>query len=148
MKKFKWKLDRLLSIRQKQEKKKSVELIELTEKIVAARGELLMKQRIIQNILNEINEKKPKPRMLEQELFLNFSTTSNEQINTLKEKIVRLELQQKEKKEELLKIRQIKEGLEKLRQEAKISFIKEQEIIEQKEIDDGATVLFVRKERV
>ncbi|MFC1781095.1 hypothetical protein ACFLZ8_02385 [Planctomycetota bacterium] len=148
MKKFAWKLDRLLSIRQKEEKKKSVELIELTEKMAAARGELLMKQGILQNIVNEINEKKPKTRMLEQELFLTFSITSSEQIKTLKEKIAQLELQQKEIIAEVLKIRQLKEGLEKLRKEAKIQFITEQESIEQKEIDHGATVLFVRNERV
>ena len=144
MKKFAWKLDRLLSIRQKEEKKKTAELIGLTEKIASARGELLVKQRILQNIVNELKEKKTKTRMLEQELFMNFSSTSNEQINALKAKITQLELEQKQKMNEVLQIRQIREGLEKLRQETKIRFIKEQEKIEQKEIDYGATLLFVR----
>ena len=50
-----------------------------------------------------------------------------------------------EKIAEVLKLRRFKDGLEKLRTEAKIRFIKEQEKLEQKQLDEGATVGFVRK---
>ncbi len=55
-----------------------------------------------------------------------------------------LESQQREKIAELLKVRRFKEGLERLRTEAKIQFIKEQEKLEQKELDEIATVSFAR----
>jgi len=37
--------------------------------------------------------------------------------------------------------------MERLRVEAKVQFIKEQEKLEQKEMDEGATISFVRKSR-
>lgn len=72
---------------------------------------------------------------------------SNEQIKKLKDKVSELESQQREKIAELLKVKRFKEGLERLRAEAKIQFIKEQEKLEQKELDEGATVSFVRKKK-
>ena len=58
-----------------------------------------------------------------------------------------LELQQKEKVTEVLKVRRFKQGLEKLREEAKRQFIAKQEKLEQKESDERAGVAFVRKTR-
>ena len=52
---------------------------------------------------------------------------------------------QKQKIAEVLKVRRFKEGLEKLRAEAKTRFIKEQEKLEQRELDESATVGFARK---
>jgi flagellar biosynthesis chaperone FliJ len=76
---------------------------------------------------------------------LRYSAASDEQIKKLKEKRSELESRQREKIAEVLKLRRFKEGLERLRVEAKAQFIKEQEKLEQKELDEGATVLFVRK---
>jgi flagellar biosynthesis chaperone FliJ len=58
-----------------------------------------------------------------------------------------LESQQKEKIAEVLKIRRYKQGLERLRAETKRQFIREQEMLEQKESDERAGVSFVRKAR-
>ena len=44
-----------------------------------------------------------------------------------------------------VKVRRFKEGLEKLRVEAKAQFIREQEKIEQKEADEIVTIGFARK---
>ena len=78
---------------------------------------------------------------------MRYSVASNEQIKKLKDKVSELESQQREKIAELLKVKRFKEGLERLRAEAKIQFIREQEKLEQKELDEGATVSFVRKKR-
>jgi flagellar biosynthesis chaperone FliJ len=56
-----------------------------------------------------------------------------------------LERQQREKVAEVLKIRRYKQGLEKLRAQAREEFIAEQERLEQKELDERAGVSFVRK---
>ena len=72
------------------------------------------------------------------------STSSNEKIKKLEEKVHELELQQKQKITEVLKLRRAKEGMEKLKVQAKEQYIKEQEKIEQKELDEEANVLFVR----
>ncbi len=97
--------------------------------------------------MNDLARKNAGTRLAEQEFFLSYSSATNEQIKKLKEIICRLEPQQKEKIAEVLKIRRFREGLEKMRDDAKIIFIKEQEKLDQKAIDEGATVQFVRNSR-
>ncbi len=147
MKRFTWRLQRVLDIRTKEEQKKTAELLKITDKLVATRSELLIKRKLLENIINDLAAESPKKRLAKQEFFLAYSYTSNEQIKKLKEKINLLEIQQKNKIMEVLKVRRSKEGLEKLRNEAKTQYIKEQEKLEQKELDDRATVSFVRSPR-
>ena len=145
MKRFVWRLQRVLDIKRKEEQKKRTELLELMEKIAQVRGDLLTKQMILEDIVNGLSAEDPKKRLGEQEFFLKYSVTSNEQIKRLKDEVSELELRQREKIAEVLKVRRFKEGLERLQAEAKIKFIKEQEKLEQKELDEGATVSFVRR---
>ncbi len=145
MKRFVWRLQRVLEIKKKEGQKTRAELFELTERLAQARAGLLARQKMLESIIEGLTEENPKKRLGEQEFFLRYSTTSDEQIRKLKGKINELESQQREKIAEVLKVRRFKEGLEKLRVEAKIQFIKEQEKLEQKELDDGATISFVRK---
>ena len=144
MKRFVWRLQRILDIKTRKEQKMRSELLELTEKLAETRGVLLMQQRILQDIIAGLAAEIPKKRLSRQEFFLRYSATSDERIEKLKEKMSVLESQQREKIAELLKVRRFKEGLERLRTEAKIQFIKEQEKLEQKELDEIATVSFAR----
>ena len=145
MKRFVWRLQRVLDIKAREEQTKRVELLELTGKLTRTRGELLMQQRILEDIIDALARKNPQKRLGEQEFFLKCSVTSDKQIKKLKNKVSKLESQQRQKIAEVLKVRRFKEGLERLRTEAKIQFIKEQEKLEQKELDEGATVSFARK---
>ncbi len=145
MKRFVWRLQRVLEIKKKEEQKTRAELFELTERLAQRRAELLVRQKMLESIIEGLTEGNSEKRLGEQEFFLRYSTTSDEKIRKLKDKINELELQQREKIAEVLKVRRFKEGLERLRVEAKIQFIKEQEKLEQKELDDGATISFVRK---
>ncbi len=144
MKRFVWRLQRILDLKTKKEQKMRSELLELTEKLAETRGLLLMQKRILENIIAGLAAEKPKKRLSKQEFFLRHSGTNNERIAKLKEKINVLELQQREKIIELLKIRRFREGLERLRDEAKKRFIGEQERLEQKEMDEIAAVSFTR----
>jgi len=145
MKRFVWRLQRVLEIKKKEEQKTRSELIELTERLAHTRGEMLARQKMLESIIEGLAGRNPKRRLGEQEFFLRYSTTSDEQIKKLKENINELESKQREKIAEVLKVRKFKEGLERLRVEAKIQFIKEQEKLEQKELDERATISFVRK---
>ena len=144
MKRFVWRLQRVLDIKTKKEQKMRAELLELTEMLAETRGRLLMQQRILEDVIAGLAEENPKKRLGRQEFFLRYSGTSDEQVKKLKEKTSELESQQREKIAELLKVRKFKEGLERLRAEAKIQFIKEAERLEQKELDETATVSFAR----
>jgi flagellar biosynthesis chaperone FliJ len=147
MKRFIWRLQRVLEIKKKEEQKTRAELFGLTERLAQMRGELLVRQKMLESIIEGLTEGNPKKRLGEQEFFLKYSTTSDEQIRKLKDKINELEAQQREKIAEVLKVRRFKEGLERLRAEAKIQFIKEQEKIEQKELNEVAAISFARKSR-
>jgi len=144
MKRFVWRLQRILDLKTKKEQKVRSELLELTEKLAETQSVLLMQQRILKNIIDSVAVEKPEIRLCKQEFFLKYSKTSDERIGKLKEKINALESQQRAKIAELSKVRRFKEGLEKLRAEAKTKFIKEQEKLEQKELDEMATVSFTR----
>jgi len=147
MKRFVWRLQRVLEIKKKEEQKVRAELFQLTEKLAQTRGELLRWQKMLEKIINGLTEENPKKRLGEQEFFLRYSATSDEQIRKLEDKKNGLESRQREKIAEVLKVKRFKEGMEKLRVEAKVQFIKEQEKLEQKEMDEGATISFVRKSR-
>jgi len=145
MRRFVWRLQRVLQIKAKQEQTKRTELFELTERLAQTRSELLTRQRILKDIIADIAAKKPHKRLHQQEFFLKYSMTSDEQIKNLAQRVIELESQQRKKIAELLELRRFREGLEKLRAEAKMRFIKEQERLEQKELDEGATICFARK---
>jgi flagellar biosynthesis chaperone FliJ len=147
MKRFVWRLQRVLDIRKKEEQKARAELLELTERLARTRGELLRRQKMLEDIINGLTVENPKKRLGKQEFFLKFSAASDEQIKKLEDKVIKLGSQQRDKIAEVLKLRKFKEGLGKLRTEAKMQFIKEQEKLEQKQLDEVATVSFVRKAR-
>ncbi|UCC97907.1 MAG: hypothetical protein JSW66_18925 [Phycisphaerales bacterium] len=144
MKRFVWRLQRVLDIKKKKEQKARAELFELTEKLAEARGELLSRQKMLEEIVRGLTKESPKKRLGQQEFFLRYSAASDEQVKKLKDKVLAFELQQKEKVAEVLKLRRFKQGLEQLRVETKRQFIKEQEMLEQKELDERANVSFVR----
>jgi flagellar FliJ protein len=145
MKRFVWRLQRVLDIRAKEEQKARAELLKLTEKLAETQSELLIWRKMLEEIINGLAVGNPKKRLGRQEFFLRHSAASDEQIKKLENRVKELESKQREKIAEVLKLRRFKEGLEKLRVEAKIQFIQEQEKLDQQQLDEGATVLFVRK---
>jgi flagellar FliJ protein len=145
MKRFVWRLQRVLDIRTKEEQKARAELLKLMEKLAEARSELLAWRKVLEDIINGLTGENPKKRLGRQEFFLRYSSVSDEQIKKLEDKVKELESQQRAKISEVLKLRRFKEGLEKMRTKAKVQFIKEQEKLEQQQLDEDATVLFVRK---
>jgi flagellar biosynthesis chaperone FliJ len=145
MRRFVWRLQRVLDIKEKEEQKARAELFKLAEKLAETRGRLLTQQKVLKDIISGLAGENPKARLGKQEFFLKFSATSDKQIQKLKDRIRMLELQQKEKVAELLKVRRFKQGLERLREETKRQFIAKQEKLEQKESDERAGVSFVRK---
>lgn len=145
MKRFVWRLQRVLEIKAKEEQTKRAELLAITEKLAETRGELLTQQRILEEIISDITSENPRKRLGEQEFFLKYSATNDNLIKKLRNKASKLESQQRKKIIEVLKAKRFKEGLEKLRTEAKMKFIKEQEKLEQKELDEGAAIGFARK---
>ena len=146
MKRFVWRLQKVLDIKSKEEQFKRIELFRLTEALAEKRAELLMRQRALQEMLAAVAQIPPTDRLRAQELFFKHATTNDQQIRRIQGEVSALEAQQKAKIQEVLAAKRFKEGLEKLREEAKEKYIREQEKLEQKESDDRTTVAFARNE--
>jgi flagellar protein FliJ len=145
MKRFKWRLQRVLDIKRKEEQVKRAELFELTDQLSLARGELFMQKGILENLIIRVSEKPPHERLYQQELLMIYSAANDMRIKSLEEKVQELAMRQKEKIVEILAVKKFYKGLEKLRDEAKAAFIKGQEKLEQKESDEQVTAGFVRR---
>jgi len=141
-----WRLQRVLDVKTKEEQIKRTELFRLTEQLAAKRGELLMRQRILQDLLAEIQQDPSADRFNAQEFVLQRAAVDDEQIHKLREEIAALEARHKEKTAEMLAVRRFKEGLERLRERAKEEYIREQERLEQNELDENTTIAFARNE--
>ena len=148
MKPFAWRLQKVLDVKAKEEQARQIELFRLTERLAEKRSELLMCQRVLHEIMTQIKKNKPPQRLGAQEFFLKHAATNDERMAGLRNEIAELETRQKEKTSELLAARRFKEGLERLRAEAKERFIKEQEKLEQKEMDDRTPMVFARDQEV
>jgi flagellar export protein FliJ len=146
MKRFAWRLQKVLDVRSKQEQLKQNELFQIAEQLAAQRGELLLRRRILQNLMTEIKGHGAPERLNAQEFFLRHAAADDERIRRLREEIAALEVRHKEKTAEVLAIRRFKEGLERLREQAKEEYIREQEKLEQKDLDEGTTIAFARNE--
>jgi flagellar biosynthesis chaperone FliJ len=137
----------VLDIRTKQEQVKTQELFALTGKLSQVRGELLTQKRILQGIIESIARERAGERIGKQEFFLRNSAATDEQIKRLEVAVKELENRQKDMIAEVLKIRRSKEGLERLREQAKKRYIEEQDKLEQRQLDEMAVVSFVRDEQ-
>lgn len=145
MKRFVWRLQRVLDIKSKQEELASAELLALTEKLAHVRQELLARQAALREMLAKLAQKCPSKRLGEQELFLKSCSPYDEKIKKLKSRVSKLESQRKAKVVEVLRLRRFAKALKKLRTNAKAKFMTEQEKLEQKELDQGTIIGFARK---
>ena len=158
MKRFVWRLQKVLDVKSWQEQLKRTELFRIAEQLAAQRGELLLRQRILQDLMAEIARHEASQRLgppdangcvwgplNAQEFFLRHAAADDEQIRRLREGITASEIRHRDKAAEVLALRRSKEGLEKLREKAKEEYIREQEKLEQKELDEKTTIAFARQ---
>jgi len=146
MKRFVWRLQKVLDVKTKEEQLRRTELFQIVEQLAARRGELLLRQRILQDLMTEIQRRESAQRLNAQEFFLRHAATDDAEIRRLQEEIAAWEVRHKEKTAEVLAVRRFREGLEKLRAQAKEEYMREQERLEQKEQDERTTLAFARNE--
>lgn len=145
MKRFVWRLQKVLDIKAKEEQVRQMELFRLTETLAERQSELLLRQQTLREIMSEITRDRSAQRLGTQEFFLKHAVTNDRFIAELRGQIKELEIQRREKTEQVLAAKRFREGLEKLREEAKEQFIQEQEKLEQKEVEDRTTIAFARR---
>jgi flagellar biosynthesis chaperone FliJ len=146
MKRFVWRLQKVLDIRAKEEQLKEMELFRLTETLTERQSELMMRQQALRELLGRLREDRSPQRLGTQEFCLRHAAADDQVIAALKQEIRDLEALRQEKTAEVLAAKRFRKGLERLRDEAKEQFIREQEQLEQKEMDDRTSVTFARAE--
>ena len=142
MKRFQWRLQRVLDIKAGEEELRQAEFVELTGRLTRIRSEWLVQKQLLQEALAGLCDVPPQERFVQQALFLKYSGGHDRKLKQLEAQIRQLETLQREKLAELMKLKRFKEGLEKLRERAKTEFLEAQERIEQKELDDMATLRY------
>ncbi|MHC5061164.1 MAG: hypothetical protein ACYTFK_08785 [Planctomycetota bacterium] len=145
MRRFVWRLQRLLDIKIKQEDAKRGELVAVTEQALAVRSAIMVRKAALRKLLSDLSEKQGRDRLSEQELVLKYIHVSEFEIKNLEFRLLELEKKRQEKLQEIMKIRKFRKGLERLRANSKAEFVKEQEWLEQKDLDDKSTMSFARK---
>ena len=145
MKKFVWRLQRLLDIRIKQEESIRAELVAVTEQAVSLRGRIMMQKTILRRMLAEMEQKEGSQRLAEQEFFFKYAHISDERIKKLEEQLAEVEKLRREKIKELMVIRRYRKGLEKLREKAKAEYLIEQNAYEQKDLDEKTNMSIARE---
>ena len=144
MKRFKWKLQRLLDVKAKQEEIKKAQLFALIQKIAEVRQNLLMRQTKLRHMLAELAKEQVQERLRQQQIFLKAATAADEKVKELKKQLEELGTQRKALSAEVLELRQFRKSLEKLRDTAKEQYEAEARQFEQSHLDETANVAFAR----
>jgi flagellar FliJ protein len=145
MKKFVWRLQRLLDIKTRQEELLRTELIALSEQTAAVRAEILMHKASIRSRLSRMRELDAAERIEQQRHFMQFAHVLDARIKSLNEKLAQLEEQRKEKISRLMDTRKERKSLEKLREKARDDYRKQWNQSEQKLTDETSGTSFARK---
>jgi flagellar export protein FliJ len=138
VKKFAWPYQRLLEVKDKQEKALRSELVSLTEETVAVHGHIMMLNMMLRNMLGDLKAGKgSKTRIGQQAEFMRHVHVKDAQIQKLQSELVRIEQKRDAKREEIMKLQKFRKGLERLRGKALDDYRLQINRYEQKELDDN-----------
>jgi flagellar biosynthesis chaperone FliJ len=130
MKKFRWRLQRLLDVRHKQEDAVRAELTELTEQTATMRGRILMEKAMLRSRLADLRHTQAGDRLRQQQAFMQCVAVVDSRIAALQYELNALEQKRSEKIEAIMGIRKFRKALERLRAQAR---------------DEGTNAAFSRK---
>jgi len=145
MKRFRWSLQRLLDVRRQHELARRAELMRLSEEMARTQQGIMYRKQIIRTSLRELGRSPLDERISRQETVIACSTAREKEVSQFQEQLRALEAQRNEAIQRLVEIKNARESLERMREEARQLHIREQLKLEQKELDERAQVSFVRK---
>ena len=145
MKIFKWRLQRLLDVRGKQEDALRTELVSLTEQTGALRGRILMEKAMLRSRLDDLRQKDASDRLGQQRDFMQDVSVVDTRIAVLQKELNELDQKRKEKIESIMAVRKFRKTLERLRTQALITYQGELNRQEQNSQDESTNAAFARK---
>jgi flagellar export protein FliJ len=145
MKRFAWRLQRLLDLKTKQQEILRTELMSLSERMAQIRAGIMMHKAEIRSRLSELRQLPADQRTARQQVFLQFVHVLDTRILSLERTAADLEEHRKKKIKELLDVRKDQKSLENLRQRAKEAYHRQQEMVQQKDTDETGSISYARK---
>ena len=147
MKRFTWRLQRVLDITERREQVVRGELFALAGAITRVRQEIIRRQVLLRTVLEALAKKSLAERLAQQILFLRQSVTAASEIDGLKVELAGLEAERSEKTALFMRLRGQRQTLERLRAEARERHLREEDKREQAQFDETAHIAFARKQR-
>jgi flagellar biosynthesis chaperone FliJ len=144
MKKFVWRLQRVLELKARQEEMLKAELMLLGQKLASARFELLSRKNRRDTVLADVSSLEPARRLERQKTLFNDLSFLDEQIAKAQVSIRELESKRKTKMQEVLAARRFRMSLEKLRESAKDDYNVDFKRFEQDMLDETASMALAR----
>jgi flagellar export protein FliJ len=145
MKRFAWRLQRLLDVKTKQQDLLRTELMSLGERIAQVRAGIMMHKAEIRSRLSELRQLPADQRPARQQMFLQFVHVLDSRIQSLEHSAADMEVQRKKKIKELMDIRKNQKSLENIRQRAIETYQMEQQMAQQKDTDETGSIGHARK---
>jgi flagellar export protein FliJ len=144
MKRFVWRLQRLLDLKVRQHEILRADLAALSEQIATIQAQMITLKAQIRGRLAEMRTLAAEQRLEKQQMFLQFAHVLDTRMKALSDKLASHEQQRKEKINQLLVIRKERKSLEKLRARAVEEYRQEQHRQEQMMTDESGGIRYAR----
>ena len=145
MKRFRWRLQKLLDLKVQQEQALRLELVALTQQAIELRRQIIFHNDQARTWLLEMRDWPLERRISQQHAVMRCVRVAERRVDALEQALGELKAKRKEKTDELMDARSGRQTLERLGEEARQEHIRAELLREQKELDDGAQVAFARK---
>ena len=145
MKRFHWPLQRLLEVTLQRERALQVKLFAMANQIAAVHQEIFRRRACLRGTLSELAQMVFDRRLPKQQIFMAYSAAEEARLDWLKKRIKDLQKQRTETMTAFARKRSLREGLERLREEAIGRYAREIAKQERKQLDESFQVAFVHK---
>lgn len=145
MKRFSWPLQRYLDVTIQREQGARAVLFALSREIAALRGQIIRRQSMLRTLLEDLSAQEFSERLARQELVMRCSAALEREMTRLRQKLTGLEKQRQEQTAAFMRLRNSRQTLEKVRVEALQRHARQQDVLEQKQLDENAHVSFARR---
>ena len=147
MKRFKWQLQRVLDITEQRERALRLELLTLTHQIIAVQQEILFRRTTVRSLLDDLGQRGFPERLAEQVVVLACAAAEERFLDRLRARQAALEAARSAKTDKFLRIRGTRRTLERLREEARLKYLREMDRQEQAQLDEAFHISFARRLR-
>lgn len=145
MRRFHWRLQRLLDVKEQQEQALRLELVALNQEALELRRQIIFHRSLARTWLLEMRDWPLQRRIDQHGAVMRCVHVAEMRIDALELALHDLKAKRKEKTDELMQVRSRRQTLQRLGEEARQEHLRKELLREQKELDDGAQVAFARK---